>query len=108
MNRIRLNPKALEDLKGIKAYISEELDNPSAAKKILSGIIESYERLIDFPFMGRDLSSKINIKTDYRYLVCDKYIVFYKYDEQYISIYRVLYSKRDYLNILFMDENELN
>ena len=108
MAKLRINPKAVEDLKSIRDYISEELNNPVAAKSIVEKIIESYEKLLDFPYIGRDLSSKISIKTDYRYLVCDQYIVFYKYDEEYISIYRVLNSQRNYLNILFAEENKFH
>ena len=31
MYTLKLNPKALEDLKAIKAYIAEALENPTAA-----------------------------------------------------------------------------
>ncbi len=54
--------------------------------------------------MGSLLSAKINIKTDYRYLVSGKYIIFYKTDNEYIYIYRILHGSRDYSNILFNDE----
>lgn len=108
MAKLRVNPKAIEDLKSIRSYISDELNNPVAAKNIVATIIEAYEKLLDFPYMGRDLSSKIGLRTDYRYLICDHYIVFYKYDEAYISIYRILNSQRDYLHILFSEENKLH
>lgn len=106
MYEIRLNPLALKDLKSIKEYISVSLENPESARKVLNEIIETYEKLQYFPSMGTELSSKIDVKTDYRFLVCGNYLIFYKSDHQYVSIYRILYAKRNYLNILFANETE--
>ena len=101
MHQLRINPLALQDLKDIKEYISIDLDSPDIAKKFLNEIIKAYEKLQQFPLMGTELSSKINIQTDYRFIVCRNYLIFYKCDTKYVSIYRILYAKRDYLKILF-------
>ena len=71
-------------------------------------IIDSYEKSKEFPMMGADLSVKVNIKTDFRYLVSGNYIVFYRVDDEYVSIYRILYAGRDYLRILFPNEIDLS
>lgn len=107
MPKLRINPIARKDLLEIKDYISEELENPNSAEKIVAKIVESYEKLKDFPYMGIELSSKIDIVTDYRYLVSGKYIIFYKADDVYVSVYRILFARRDYTRILF-DEAHLN
>ena len=104
MVKIKLSPLAITDLQEIKSYISEELNNPIAANRVINGIIEDYTLLEISPQMGAPLSSKINIKTDYRYLVSGKYIIFYKTDNEYVYIYRILYGARDYVNILFGSE----
>jgi addiction module RelE/StbE family toxin len=104
MHKLRINPLAKRDLIDIKEYIKKELDNPTAAVKVVSRIIESYEKLKEFPMLGGDLSSKVDISTDYRYLISGNYIVFYKVDNIYVSIYRILYARRDYTKILFRDE----
>lgn len=104
MHKLRINPIARKDLLEIKDYISDELKNPNAAEKVVAKIVESYEKLKEFPYMGIELYSKIDIVTDYRYLVSGKYIVFYKVDDVYVSIYRILYARRDYTRMLF-DEN---
>ncbi|MDA8334717.1 MAG: hypothetical protein M0Z41_06970 [Peptococcaceae bacterium] len=54
--------------------------------------------------MGVSLGSKINIKTDYRFLVCGVYLVFYKFEGEFVSVYRVLSGRRDYLSVLFGEE----
>lgn len=105
MHKLRINPLALEDLLDIKQYISDELQNPESATQVVSKIIESYEKLKEFPAPGGELASKIDAPTDYRYLVTGSYIVFYKVDDTYVSIYRVLYAKRDYLKIILQDED---
>lgn len=100
MLKLRLNPLALQDLNEIKSYISIDLDNPIAAKRLIEKIIKRYELLAEQPFMGALLSNKIDFVTDYRYLVVENYIIFYKVDENFVSIYRILYGSRDYMRIL--------
>lgn len=104
MHKLRINPIARRDLLEIKEYISEELDSPNSAKKTLAKIVESYEKLKDFPYMGIELSSKIDVVTDYRYLISGKYLIFYKVDDVYVSVYRIIYASRDYTRILFDEE----
>ncbi|MBU9722822.1 MULTISPECIES: type II toxin-antitoxin system RelE/ParE family toxin [Bacillaceae] len=108
MYKLRINPVAKQDLYEIKEYITKELDNPVAAVNVVSNIIESYKKLKDYPKLGVELSSKVNLDTNFRYLISGNYIVFYKFDDVYVSIYRVLYSRRDYVKLLFNEEINLN
>ena len=104
MHKLRINPTAKLDLMEIKEYIAKELDNPTAAVRVVSNIVESYEKLKEFPMLGGALSAKVDISTDYRYLISGNYIVFYKSDKEYVSIYLILYARRDYNKILFRQE----
>ncbi len=103
MHILRINPLALQDLKGIKEYIATELDNPKSANRIIDKIISKYESLAEYPFIRNQLSVKIGMSTDFRFLVCEKYIIFYKADGKYVYIYRILYGSRDYIRVLFGD-----
>jgi len=103
MMKIRVTPAALNDLKEIKSYIENELSNPIAANNVVKRIIEDYTRLEISPYMGPSLSTKVPFDTDYRFIVSGNYLVFYKVGNEYISIYRVLYGRRDYLRIIFDD-----
>ena len=58
--------------------------------------------------MGTPLSSKVAVKTDYRYLVSGNYIVFYKADEKYVSIYRILYGRRKIFTERKIDMKNIN
>ena len=100
--KIRLNPMVISDMQAIKAYIAE--DNPEAAAKTANDIFSQIEKLTDFPGIGAPLNTKINIKTDYRFLVSGVYLIFYRVEGEFVSVYRVLNGVRDYLAILFSEE----
>ena len=97
--KIKVNPLAITDVKEAKEYIREE--NVNAINKFTQILIDSIENLAEFPELGMELSKKIEVKTDYRYLIVDEYIIFYKFDSKYLYVYTILSSKRDYMKILF-------
>ena len=99
MNDIRYSPEAENDLDEIWEYISSELCNPQAAAKTVNHILDSVERLGDFPQSGAPLSSVTDVESDYRFLVCGNYLVFYRILGK--AVYIDLYGRRDYLRILF-------
>jgi addiction module RelE/StbE family toxin len=103
MAALNISPEALADLQEIKRYITDELDNPVAAKRIVTKIIKSMRRLKRFPNSGSPLLSHVVIPTDYRFLVCGNYLIFYKYNGKVVMVSRVLLGKRDYLSILFSE-----
>lgn len=105
MHKLRINPLAKQDLIDIKEYITNEHESTSVAVNGISKIIDSYENLKQFPMLGVELSSKIDIPTNYRYLISGNYLIFYKVNEIYVSIYRILYTRQDYIKILFRDNN---
>lgn len=101
--KIRVTPAALNDLKEIRSYIENDLSNPIAANNVIKCIIDDYSCLEISPLMGPSLSTKVPFDTDYRFIVSGNYLVFYKADDEYVSIYRILYGRRDYLKIIFDD-----
>ncbi len=101
MNTLYYSPEALRDLDEIWTYIAQELQNPIAAGKTLSRILNNIEKLRDFAEIGPRLSSVTRIDSEYRYLVCGNYLAFYRINGKEISIDRILYGRRDYLRILF-------
>lgn len=101
MMKLRINPEVIEDIAEIKRYIREELCNPSAADRVAKRIVSSYKGLKTAPFIGAPLDSILEVKTDYRFLVCGNYLIFYKVKDDVISIYRVMNGRRDYCRQLF-------
>lgn len=103
MYKISFSPEAVDDLKEIKQYIKDDLCNEQAAKNTVAKILKKVKMLSDFPESGSSLSTIIGFDTDYRYLICDNYIAFYRIENKNVLIVRVLYGRRNYMQILFGD-----
>lgn len=98
---IEYSPEAVKDLQGIEEYISVELDNSQSAERIVDKIINKIDSLADLPEIGAPLSSRVDVKTDYRYLVCGNYNAFYRIEYETVKIIRVLNARRNFMAILF-------
>ncbi|MBT9133249.1 MAG: hypothetical protein DDT33_01785 [Firmicutes bacterium] len=103
MYKLKISPEARDDLAEIKGYISEELRNPQAAVNQVSKIANKIRGLSEHPGIGAPLSSVMDIQTDYRFLVCANYLIFYRYEDGIVFVSRILYGRRDYTRILFGD-----
>ena len=101
MNTLSISPEAIKDLENIKAYIAEKLGSPKTALSVVARIIKDMKKLRSTPFACPCLASKVPFATDYRYLVCGNYLVFYRYEDKIVFVDRILYGRRDYVKILF-------
>lgn len=101
MAEIKFSPEAIADLQQTKAYIAEELCNEQAAVSTVAKITKRIRMLADFPESGAPLSSVIDMETDYRFLVCGNYTAFYRFENDIVFIVRILYGRRNYVQILF-------
>ena len=99
--RIEISSEARNDLRQIREYISVDLDNENSASEIVGSIIKRIGQLKVLPEIGAPLSSRLSIKTDYRYLVCGNYNVFYRIETDTVKIVRVLNARRNFMSILF-------
>ena len=102
-NKIHYSPESRRDLDDIWDYIVSELQNRSAAERVINRIIDAVDPLKNFAEMGTPLSSIADIGTDYRFLVSGNYMVFYRVQGNDVYIYRVLYGRSDYMSVLFKD-----
>ncbi|MFR2319456.1 MAG: type II toxin-antitoxin system RelE/ParE family toxin [Enterocloster sp.] len=103
MNNLHLSEEAQNDLLEIKAYIEEDLLNPSAALATVSRITKSLRILQNHAQAGALLSSIADIESDYRFIVSGNYISFYRAYGREVYIDRILYARCDYMRILFGD-----
>ena len=104
MIKVKYSGAAIRDLDQIGDYIAKKLNNPQAALNTVNGIQDKIDKLTEFPFMGIPLSSIYDTDIDYRFLVCGNYLAFYRSQKKIVFIDRVLYGKRDYIQILFGEE----
>ena len=103
MRKIRLTPQAVADLEEIKRYIAEDLSNPQAAMNLVALVFEKIRTLAPLPQMGARLKTDTPILKTYRFIPCKNHLVFYRIEENVISIIRILYARRDYLGLLETD-----
>lgn len=99
--KIRYTPEARNDIKKAKQYILNNFYDQNAADKLGSGIVKTTMLLKEQPDMGRSLEKKIGRKTDMQYLLIGKFIAFYRVEDNYISIIRILDTRTDYMNEIF-------
>ncbi len=103
MNKLKISPEARNDLVAIKNYISDELHNPQAAINLITKITKKIRGLLEYPEIGSSLAAVIDIQTEYRFLICNNYLIFYRYEDEAVYIIRILYGRRDYLRVLLND-----
>lgn len=91
-------PVAYSDLDEIFDYIMA--DNPLAASAILDTIMDYLKRLEVYPLSGAMLLDTSLKKFNFRMLVIKPYIIFNRFIDEKVFIYRVLHGARDYSQIL--------
>ena len=99
--KVKFSPMALQDLDEIHWYISDILCDPTAADRIVNGILDKTDLLADQPEIGTRLLFPSGLDSGYRYLIFENYLAFYRFVPDQVYIDRVIYGKRDYLKILF-------
>lgn len=103
MANITVSKEARKDLVSIRQYIEQELSNPSAAQRIIGLLKKSILALETFPDRGRPLDALIPVHTEYRYLVCENYCIFYLSNYEEVLIIRILHQRQDCLKALFLE-----
>ena len=103
MAQVTLSKEAQRDLVSIRNYIRDELCNPDAAKHIIASLKKSVQSLEKFSGRGRPLDALIPVHTEYRYLVCENYCIFYLEGNDQVIVVRILHQRQDCLRALFLE-----
>jgi toxin ParE1/3/4 len=90
MFKLQISPEAKNDLIEIKSYISQELGSPQAAQKLVAKNTKRIRGLAEHPEIGAPLTSIMDLQTDYRFLVCASYLIFYRCESGIVYISRIL------------------
>ena len=91
--KIKYLAEAYRDLESIEFYISQ--DNPEEGSKQVNRILDAVLRLQDFPYSGSTVPKAIMPLIEFRRIIVDNYIIFYRVIGEEIYIYRILHGKRD-------------
>ena len=104
MFTVNVSPQAAEDLLEIKFYIENELQNPIAAHNTIETIVNTYEDLAEDPDVGIPVDRYVPFPTDYKFILANNYSIFYRIEGKLVRVIRIMYSKRDFVRILFVEE----
>ena len=97
---IEYSKESKQDLIGIKQYIKYNLQEPEIAKKLISKIRKEINSLKNNPGACAIIDDDIIKKLEIRKLIVDNYIVFYRIKDNNIQIVRVMYVRRNWINLL--------
>lgn len=94
---IKIASSALNDLSEIEYHISKVLENPQAAKSVLTEINNSIENAALFPLSGIPSRIPKLAEQGVRYKIVGNYIVFYltSEDKQEITVMYIKYGGSD-------------
>ena len=96
-----VTPSAQKDLTEIKTYFTDVLKTSSIS--IFEKFLEQVKILKVHPFTYKVHQDPLLKLVGYRIIPIDNYLMFYVIKSNIVQIHRVLYAKRNYLQLLNMD-----
>ena len=97
---IEYSKEAREDLIEIKQYIKYNLQEPETAKKLISKIRSEIDELRNNPQIYAIIDYDFIKRIEVRKLIVENYIVFYRIKNIDIQIIRIMYGRRNWINLL--------
>jgi toxin ParE1/3/4 len=88
--KVFVSEEADADLLKTLSYLAER--NPSVARSLAQEFASKFQSLTRFPFIGRDRS---HLLPGLRSVVAARHVVFYRVDQDRITVVRVLDGRRD-------------
>lgn len=100
--RIEITEPAEYDLKEIARYIAVELRDSHAAESVMGRVGTAIFGLAEMPLRNPLVADERLSLQGIRKIIVDNYLVFYLVAEgqRTVTIIRVLYSRRDWINLL--------
>lgn len=92
---------AVAELDNIFDYIVSETASESIAQDYIARVLSKIENLEIMPEMGTQLNIITPLSTDYRFLIAESHIAFYRIEGTTVFIDRVLHKRQEYIRILF-------
>ena len=89
-----------QDLIGIKQYIKYNLQEPDIAQKLISKMREEIDNLKYNPEIYSIIDDDLIKRLEIRKMIVNNYIVFYRVKKDNIEIVRIMYGRRNWINLL--------
>ena len=93
---------AKEDLRSIATYIAEQSKDKAIAIRLVNELREKTKQLEMFPESGSFPNDRVMRSAEYRFLVHNDYLIFYRFEAKESTSYvlAVFNAKRDYTSVL--------
>lgn len=98
--RLRFLPLFAEDLLEITTYITSNLQNPEAANSLVNEIEDAIDKRLENPLIFAPYNSRKPRINPYYRIYVKNYTIFYVVIDDIMEVRKILYSKRDFDNIL--------
>ena len=95
------SPVAVDDLDAIWEWIAVENNEPTAAERTITAILDRVDGVADFPLATTPLDSRCRIRSSWRFVEERGYLVFIRVERDRVYVDRVLSGKSDFLRKLF-------
>ena len=99
-------PRAAFDLESIIIYVGEVCRNPAAARQTYTSIKAAVKELCAMPTLGRPFIDEALGRRDIRSWLVGNYRVFYTYDEEFLTVRRVIHTRQDIDDFALIDLEE--
>lgn len=97
---VEILPSAWEDLKAIEDYYLLQF-NAQIALKVSDSILDTIERLKDFPDSGSRTPDDWLNEQGYRMVVCKKHVVIYRIIDMSVYIYHIADTQTEYTKLFY-------
>ena len=99
---IEITEPAESDLYQIGSYIAKELQEPDLAQEVVNKIGDAILSLDEMPYRNGLVRDERLSHQGIRKLLIDNYVIFYivREENKMVTILRILYSRRDWMNII--------
>ena len=97
---IEYSKESKQDLIRIKQYIKYNLQEPKASQKLISKIRNEISNLKHNPKIYSIIDDDLIKTFEIRKLIVNNYIVFYRIKKDNIEIVRIMYERRNWINLL--------
>ena len=104
MYSVRYTPEAVRDMDSVWDGVYEASKSRDTADKYVNEFAEAIAKKKRFPLTGTPLRYK-GLFTGFYYVTFKKYMAFYRVKDSYIEVIRIIMAKRDYMAILFPEND---
>lgn len=93
---IVITDKARADIDNIADYIYQTSKSIKIAKSFANKIYDRIDKLTEFPYKGSNPKSRALLANGYKFVMQDKYFIFYKIIDQNVYVESVFNANLDY------------